>query len=202
LILKIIITLLFIASVSGLQGCVATYSYHPENVRTCKTEAGSEWSGGGTNLRLIQPNASYSFHLTDQGSNNVGSFVKTDMFLVMVYGASFGKLAGMYVPEMLYDPSNAFIEIDGKKILAMPKIWEANLVNGYYGPTKELPAPTNLNVIRPVPQNFFIGFKFDPSPGDTYRIHVGKIILDGKETALPTFLSCYKEGYGKWYPIH
>ena len=118
--------------------------------------------------------------------------------------ATFGSATGYRTPEMVFDPREAVIEIDGRRIAALPHLWEADIVNGHYRPAKEVPTPANLNLLgRAVPTSFFITFSMpDPGARSTYRFHPGSIDLDGVSTPLPAFSSCYKPGKGGWTPIH
>lgn len=191
-------------SAFSLAGCFATYSYRTAETTLCHSEAGSDWHGRDTSIGLKRDAVAYTFSVDDLGPKNANIHAGEEKFWINIYAATFGKAAGYRAPEMVFDPRKAIIEIDGRRIAALPQLWEADIVNGHYRPVKEVPIPANLNLLgRAVPASFFIAFNMpDPRTRSTYRFHPGSIVLDGVRTPLPAFSSCYKPGKGGWTPIH
>lgn len=191
-------------STLSLTSCFATYSYRTAETTLCQSEAGSDWHGRDTSIGLKRDGVEYAFRVDDLGSKNANIHGSEDKFWIRIDAATFGRAAGYRAPEMVFDPREAVIEIDGRRIAALAQLWEADVVNGYYRPVKEVPIPANLNLLgRAVPTSFFIGFSMpDPGTRSTYRFHPGSIVLDGVRTQLPAFSSCYKQGKGGWTPIH
>jgi hypothetical protein len=186
-----------------LSGCVATLEHTPESVHLCKQLAESngwdEWGGGG---ELTVKDVRYLFTFSDETDHIVSPIPRT--FWVGIDGFSSGKAAGYRAPPMMYDPSEATIEMRGRKIHALPHAWLAGLVNGYYEPTKEVQLPFNLNEKGAAPTviRIFIAFPIDaPEPKDVYVLSPGTILLDGERTVLPTKRSCYSPSKTWWYSI-
>jgi len=187
-----------------LTGCLSTYSYRTAETTLCQAEAGSDWHGRGTALGFERNGVKYHFRMDDLGSKNSDRYGAEGKFWVLVDGYTSGSAAGAYAPAMVFDPRDAVIEIDGRRIAALPELWEAAIIRGYYRPLRQVAIPANLNLLgRPVPTSFFMAFSMpDPGTHSTYRIHPGSIALDGVKTPLPAFSSCYKSGEGRWTPVH
>jgi hypothetical protein len=178
----------------ALSGCLVTPTVQFEKVYLCKAEPGSVWKGEGTNVVLDRDGVRYRFQVVE-GQQPDENFYWVQLNVDSEYGT---KVDGKYVPSknrlpMIYDPTDAWIEVNGKRTAAVPKLWA-----GSGGPSAsrrglELPVPANVNPPSDkVYNDVFIGFPIRaPWSREKYRFNPGSIMIDGVKTPLPVFESCF-----------
>lgn len=188
-------------ALASLTACMGSYVYTAEQSHLCKIEQANGW---GADRKIKIEDVTYVFDVHDTGSANDISGPVSDVFWVAVSGLTVGRAVGWRAPAMIYDPSEAVIEIKGKKINALSRAWTNELVNGHWLPTKEIPVPFDLNApSRKTPLGFYIAFPMKaPDARDEYFFSPGTVLLDGKRTLLPTRRSCYTPAHSRWVPIH
>jgi len=159
-----------------------------EKVALCKAAPGSPWKGDGTNVFLERDGVRYQFQVVEgpQPDDNF-YWVQLNVNSEAGPGRSRDKL------PMIYDPSDAWIEVSGKRTAAVPKLW-----TGSGGPAPsirgaEMPVPANVNPPSgKIYNDVFIGFPIRaPWSRETYRFSPGSITIGGVKTPLPVFESCF-----------
>lgn len=179
-----------------LSGCLAVPYVEFEKVALCKAEPGSPWKSMGTQLTLERDGVTYHFQVDER--RDLGD----DAFWVLLSVDSYQpavKVAGKYVlPKgkvpMVYDPKDAWIEVNGKRTAAVPTLWAPmHRATGLPRPGAVMPAPTDVNGERSVLYGeVFIRFDMSPPHSrDKYRFSPGAITIGGVATVLPVFDSCF-----------
>jgi hypothetical protein len=184
------------ATLFTLSGCMVWPYVEVEKVALCKAEPGSAWKGDGTHVTFERDGVKYEAEVQERREFGDDAFW-VQLAFDSVHGA---RIDGRYVPStekipMIYDPKDAWIEVNGKRTAAVPTLWapiDRAAVRSTPGPV--LPVPANVNPQRTTLYgNVFIRFDIPPpQPGDTYRLGVGAIAIDGATTPLPVFDSCAK----------
>lgn len=185
---------------SLLAGCMGTYAHAPENVRLCRAEASGGWTSSGT---LDLDGSEYTLKVSDGGPAKLVRGPIPHVYWVRVDGYSLGRRAGRRAPPMVYDPAEAFIEIDGRRIPALSRAWESALVQGVLQPGRELAVPFDLNdLARDTFLGYFIAFAM-PAPGvrSSYVLSPGTVVLDGKRVPIPLQHACHEEARTWFSPL-
>jgi hypothetical protein len=178
-----------------LSGCLALPYVEFEKVALCKAEPGSAWKSTGTQLTLERDGVTYHFQADerrDLGSDAFWVLLSVDSNQPAVKVNGKFVLSGEKVP-MIYDPKDAWIEVNGKRTAAVPTLWAPmHRATGLPRPGPVMPAPANVNRERSVLYGeVFIRFDIPPpQPGDKYRLGLGAIAIDGATMPLPVFDSC------------
>jgi hypothetical protein len=184
------------ATLFTLSGCMVWPYVEVEKVALCKAEPGSAWKGDGTHVTFERDGVKYEAEVQERREFGDDAFW-VQLAFDSVHGA---RIDGRYVPStekipMIYDPKDAWIEVNGKRTAAVPTLWapiDRAAVRSTPGPV--LPVPANVNPQRTTLYgNVFIRFDIPPpQPGDKYRLGLGAIAIDGATTPLPVFDSCAK----------
>jgi hypothetical protein len=183
-----------VTTLFALSGCMVWPYVEVAKVALCKPEPGSAWKGDGTRVMFERDGVTYEVDIQER--RDFGD----DAFWVQVgFDSAHGaRIDGRYVPSteklpMIYDPKDAWIEVNGKRTAAVPTLWapvDRAAVRSTPGPI--LPVPANVNPQRTgLYGNVFIRFDIPPpQPGDKYRLGLGAIAIGGATTPLPVFDSC------------
>lgn len=126
-------------------------------------------------------------------------------YWIRIEGHTSGKAVGYREPQMLYDPSEAILEVNGKEVRAFPHVWRQRWTAAGAGNSlEELTGPVNLNTPHETDQyELFMAFpRKRPAPADVYSVALGSIVLDGQRVALPTARSCHRASGGAWFSFH
>jgi hypothetical protein len=178
----------------ALSGCLVSPTIQFEKVALCKAEPGSAWKGEGTTVVLERDGVRYMVQVVEDRQPDENFY----WVQLNVNSTSGSWVDGKYVPSesrlpMIYDPKDAWIEVNGKRTAALPKLW-----TGTGGPApstrgRELPVPADVNPTgAKVYNDVFIGFPIRaPWSRETYRFSPGSITIGGVKTPLPTFDSCF-----------
>lgn len=185
-----------VTTLFALSGCMAWPYVQFPKVELCKAEPGSAWKGDGTHVTFERDGVKYEAEVQERREFGDDAFW-VQLAFDSVHGA---RIDGRYVPStekipMIYDPKDAWIEVNGKRTAAVPTLWapiDRAAVRSTPGPV--LRAPANVNPQRTTLYgNVFIRFDIPPpQPGDKYRLGLGAIAIDGATTPLPVFDSCAK----------
>ena len=186
-------SLLALAS-TGLAGCMATLEHTPDTAHICSTADARGWKGSGSDWGLARDGQPYwSFGLIDDGSRHSVDGPLKDVYWVMFSAGTFGSGVGAPRLPMVYDPADAVLQVGGREVHALPRLWTAEQRAGYFVPTRELAVPARLNAPDiPFPEWFYLAFPVKPPrASDTWRIDSGSILLDGQRVPLPVGQSCF-----------
>jgi len=189
----IVFTITFLCA--SLTSCMATPSYRSSTAHLCGPIVGNGWSDGARNIGGV----SYDFTSFIWAKQDK-ELPLQGVYWVGVHGITLGAGAGEYAPPMIYDSGDAELEVSGRKIKAIRRLWRSDTgVDGL----SEVSVPANLNVRgKIVSPSFYIAFpvKID-DPMTEFVFRSGTILLDGVRYPLPVYKSCYDHGGFRWYPI-
>jgi hypothetical protein len=190
---------------SSIFGCAATLQHRPEVSALCNPAESNGWTGYETRWesRIITGN-DYIFTLMDKGSRGGITGPVDHVYWVMFGAMTSGSAVGFPRLPMVYDPSSAVVEIDGRRVHALPRLWRAEQVRGDFVPTSEVAVPADLNVPDArFPNWYYMAFPMHtPRASDQWRLAGGTILLDGVQTPLPVAESCHTDADTRWVPIH
>ncbi len=191
-------------SLLAFAGCSLEHS--SEKVSICKVVDQQGWlieKDWPTSAKLEESGITYSFDVQDDESGGKKRGSAPSAFWIKVTGMTIGSANPKLRRPFVYDPTEAVLEIEGKRVSAIPKIWFSEQVNGIYQPVSETPIPTDLNIeYQRLTASFFIGFPIPPPTAkQTYKFHPGTALLDGKRVNLPSFGSCYFPFKVWLYPV-
>jgi hypothetical protein len=178
----------------ALSGCLVSPTIQFEKVALCKAEPGSAWTGDGTYVSLERDGVRYRFQVVEgQPPEEDFYWIKLD-----VTSEAGTWVDGKYVPSknrlpMIYDPRDAWIEVNGKRTAALPKMWTARGGPIPSSRGRELPVPADVNPSGATLYNaVLIGFPIRaPWSREKYRFSPGSITIGGVKTPLPIFDSCF-----------
>jgi hypothetical protein len=184
-----------VTTLFALSGCMAWPYVQFPKAELCKAEPGSAWKGPGTWQTLTRDGVQYTAQIEER--RDLGD----DAYWVLLKFNSDKpavKIDGKYVLSkekvpMIYDPKDAWVEVNGKRTPAVPTLWAPmDSAAGVPHPGPVMPAPANVNRERSVLYGeVFVRFDIPPlGSGDTYRFSPGTITIDGVATPLPVFASC------------
>jgi hypothetical protein len=179
-----------------LSGCLAVPYVEFEKVALCKVEPGSAWKNAGPHFTLERDGVTY--HAQVEERRDLGDDAYWVLLSVDSYQPAI-KVEGKYVlPKekmpMIYDPKDAWIEVNGRRIAAVPTMWAPMRgATGQPRPGPVMSAPANVNRERSVLYGeVFIRFDISPPQSrDKYRLSPGAIMIGGVATPLPVFDSCF-----------
>lgn len=184
----------------GLAGCMGTYVREPERVHLCRAEAAHGWDTSGHQER---DGVTYHVKFTDSGSEPEVTGPIPQVYWVGLQGGTAGSAAGRRAPPMLYDPGEAYIDIDGRRVNALPRLWTAGDVGGLSAAVQALSPPADLNdPAHRTWRGYYIAFPMRPPAKDArYVISPGTILLDGQRVTLPRQLSCHEDARTRYSPL-
>jgi hypothetical protein len=185
-----------VTTLFALSGCMAWPYVQFPKVELCKAEPSSAWKGDGTHVTFERDGLKYEVEVHER--REFGD----DVFWVqLTFDSVHGAMVdGRYVPStekipMIYDPKDAWIEVNGKRTAAVPTLWApTDRAAARPAPGPAMHVPANVNPQRTgLYGNVFIRFDIPPpQSGDKYRLGLGAIAIDGATTPLPVFDSCAK----------
>jgi len=199
-------TPIVLAALAALAGCLptATLEHRPEEARLCRTVDARGWNGADTSWRYtLDDGDMVSFDWSDAGSSRDIPGPLEGVYWVEFGASSRGRTAEAPRPTMVFDPSTAVLEIGGRQVHALPRLWTSELAKGTYAPASELPVPARLSAGSLMSRNFFLAFPVPvPRARDTWRIDGGTIAIEGRDMSLPVAQSCFTPARTWWAPIY
>jgi hypothetical protein len=176
----------------ALSGCLVSPTIQFEKVALCKAEPGSAWKGEGTDVVLERDGVRYRFQVVE-GQQSDENFYWVQLNVNSESGTK-NRL------PMIYDPQDAWIDVDGKRTAALPKLWMGSGGPAPSSRGRELPVPANVNPPGDAVYNaVFIGFPIRaPWSREKYRFSPGSITIGGVKTPLPVFDSCFSPVRTGW----
>ena len=195
-----------LAALAALAGCLptATLAHRPEAAQLCRTVDARGWTGTGDAWQLTLDGGDRAYF----SWNDAGSTRDVPGPLEGVYWLGFTAFAVAQAneaprPPMVFDPSTVVLEIGGRRVHALPRLWASSLSRGYHAPTDELPVPGRLTAGSSPSHDFFLAFPVPtPRARDTWRIDGGAIAIAGREMTLPVAESCFTPSRTWWAPIY
>jgi hypothetical protein len=198
------VTLAILAS--ALSGCLptATLEHRPEGARICRTVDARGWAGEGDSwTRALGDDRHARFGWVDEGSTRQIPGPLEGVYWVEFSAFAVGTTRESPRPVLVFDPSTAVLEIGGRPVHALPRLWLAERGEINHVPRTELPVPATLNPGTSINDRFFLAFPVPtPRARDTWRIDGGTIAIDGRATALPVAESCFTPSKTWWAPIY
>lgn len=195
-----------LAALAALSGCLptATLEHRPEESRLCRTVDARGWNGAGASwTRSFDDGDHASFDWSDAGSSQDIPGPIEGVYWVQFHASASGSTPDAPRPIASFDPATAVLAIGGRQVHALPRLWAADMVKGYYTPTSELPVPGRLSAGSLMSRNFFLAFPVPaPRARDTWRIDGGTMTIGGKVVALPVAESCFTPSRTWWAPIY
>jgi hypothetical protein len=187
----------------ALSGCLGRPYVRLEKASLCMAEPGTAWTGDGTDVVLERDGVRYHVQIADRGQLDDNPTYWVQLAVESSHGT---RVDGRYVPgkekmPMIYDPKDAWIEVNGKRTAALPKLWKRmEASGGLPRPGPEMPVPANVNPQNGILYNdVFIGFDIPaPLSRDKYRLSPGSITIGGVATPLPVFDSCFSATTAGW----
>jgi len=199
-------TPIVVAALAALAGCLptATLEHRPEAAQLCRTVDARGWTGTGATWQLTLDDGDHAyFSWSDAGSTRDVAGPIEGVYWVGFSAFTVSRLQDGPRPVMVFDPSTAVLEIGGRRVHALPRLWASELAAGYYAPKTELPVPGRLSGGSFMGHDFFLAFPV-PSPRarDTWRVDAGTITIEGRDTPLPVAQSCFTPSKTWWAPIY
>jgi len=176
---------------------MATTSHHSGRAYLCRPIETNGWEDQGRKIGDVY----YGFRVSI-GKGRGQDIPLQNIYTIAIEGTTSGLGAGERAPPVIYDPNEAELEVKGKKIKALRRLWRSD-DSGDTSPPPEVSIPANLNVLGKVlSSTFYIAFpiKID-DPKTQFVFRPGTILLDGTRYPLPVYKSCYESGGFRWYPI-
>jgi len=194
------------AILAALAGCLptATLEHRPEESRLCRTVDARGWAGKETSWqRALGDDRHAYFSWGDTGTTRQIRGPLEGVAWVEFSAFAVGTTRESPRPTLVFDPSTAVLEIGGRQVHALPRLWLAE--RGEIGnvPRTELAVPATLNPASSRNDNFFLAFPVTlPRARDTWRVDGGAITIEGRATALPVAESCFTPARTWWAPIY
>ncbi|PRC94318.1 hypothetical protein [Solimicrobium silvestre] len=178
--------LVTVSMASLLSGCFI--NAYPAQHSLCQADALSNWKYNRVQSQLDQKEGRYFFSVRDESWNSkaITSGLLSGVYWIKLDGSPIPRDRGL--PVMAYDPAKAYIEVQGKRIPAIPRIW-----TGAEMPETEVTLPVNFTH-----KTYFLAFPVTLDKFDTFRVGFGSAWLNGVEIPLPAYESCNTSVHFDW----